>query len=642
MNPYPNLFSPLRIGSLRLKNRICAAPTQIRQKDPNGHMNDFGIAYYEAKAKGGAAMVTIGDTPVEPEGGATQFNSFRLDDPGALSSLSQVAAAIRQYGAVPSLELSHGGAISTPAFNGGKEPMGPSEMTRPGGVHVRAMEEEDIARITECYGRGARTLQKAGFEMCTIHGGHGWLLSQFLSSRTNQRKDSYGGSLENRARFALEAVDAVRAACGRDFLIEFRISGDEFVEDGFHLEDMLEFCRMLEGKADLIHVSAGVHGIPSGLMRMFPSNLLPHGCNVYLASEIKKAVHIPVAAVGAISDPAQAEEIIASGQADLVALGRALIADPEFPNKARRGEPVRPCLRCLNCLAGMNVSRHLSCAVNPTVGIEHRFAPPPAPEQKKRVLVAGGGPAGLTAAAEAARRGHTVLLAEKTDRLGGLLNHADTDPRKADLKAYKTYLIRDAETSGAEIRLCCPVTEELIREYQPDAVISAIGSSPVRPPIPGLDRENVMGAMEAHETDARIGKNVVIIGGGLVGCETALFLADQGRNVTVLEMAEQLAQEDAPLHRMALMKLLLPRITAAAGHRCVSITEEGVTAENKNGQSVCFPADTVVIAAGMRAKQEESDALCSAAEAFYPAGDCNRARKIRDAVSEGYFAALYL
>lgn len=642
MNPYPALFSSIRIGQLRFKNRICAAPTQIRQKDPLGHMNDFGIAYFEAKARGGAAMVTIGDTPVESLYGATQFNSFQLDDPGALSSLSQVASAISQYGSIPSLELSHGGAISSPAFNGGNSPIGPSAFTKPDGTQVLQMDEELIAYITEKYASGARTIQKAGFPMCTVHGGHGWLLSQFLSPRSNHRQDFYGGSLENRARLSLEVLDAIRKACGRNFLIEFRISGDEFVSDGFHLEDMLEFSRMLVGKADLIHVSAGVHGIPDGLMRMFPSNLTPHGLNVYLATEIKKASGLPISTVGAISDPEQAEEIITSGQADFVALGRALIADPDFPNKARKGIPIRPCLRCLNCLGSMNVRRHLQCAVNPTVGIEHRFQEPPLPIQSKRVLVVGGGPAGMTAAATAASRGHRVLLCEKTDQLGGLLIHADTDPNKKDLRRFKKYLIDDVKSSGAEIRLNTFVDKAVISEFHPDVIVCAVGSSPVLPPIPGIDAPYVVNALDAHAPDARIGNEVVVIGGGLVGCETALFLSETGKQVTVVEMASSLAPEDVPLHRMALMKRLTPKIKVLTSHTCIGISDHAVELRTPEESIIRISADTIIISAGMKANTDAVDAMENCAEEFYPVGDCNQARKIHDAVSEGYYAALYL
>ena len=639
MNPYPHLFSPIRVGPLWFKNRIIAAPTQIRQKDPNGHMNDYGIAYQARKAQGGAAQVTIGDTPVEPLYGATQFQSFQLDSPGAMSSLSEAAAAIRQYGAIPSLELSHGGKIAVPAFNCGREPIGPMDAVKPDGTRIHAMDQAMIDYIVGKYAEGAKTIQKCGFEMCTVHAGHGWLLSQFLSPLSNQRQDQYGGTPENRARLCMEVVEAIKRACGKNFVIELRISGDEFVENGFHLEDMIEFCKRIEDKVDILHVSAGLHGIPSGLMRMFPSNMLPHGCNVYLAEAIKKHVHIPVAAVGGISSPEEAEEIIASGKADFVSLARALIADPDFPNKAKRGEPVRPCLRCLNCLKSMNDCRHLACAVNPTVGSEHRLRGATGPVSAKKILVIGGGPAGMSAAVTAQQLGHQVILCEKSGRLGGLLNHVDVDPRKVDLKRYRDYLVDRTRSSGAEIRLNTDVTPAMIASMQPDAVICAVGSSPTLPPIPGLKESGALSAMEAHKSDAEIGKRVVIIGGGLVGCETALYFADMGRDVSVLEMAPMLAQEDAPLHRMALLQELSACVHVYVGHRCTGITEAGVQAAAPDGTMVTIPADTIVYAAGMRAKTTETDALYTDDIDFYPVGDCNRARKIHDAVTEGYFAA---
>ncbi len=639
MNPYPHLFSPLRVGPLRFKNRILSAPTQIRQKDPNGHMNDYGIAYFEAKAKGGAAQVTIGDTPVEPLYGATQFCSFQLDDPGSLASLSEVAAAIHQHGAIASLELSHGGKISVPAYNHGNEPIGPMELTLPNAVHVRAMDQAMIRYIVDKFAQGAKTIQKCGFDMCTVHAGHGWLLGQFLSPLSNQRTDDYGGSLKNRARLTLEVLDAIRKACGKSFVIELRISGDEFASGGFQLEDMVEFCKMLEDRVDMLHVSAGLHGIPSGLMRMFPSNLLPHGCNVYLAARIKEAVSVPVAAVGAISSPEEAEKIIASGQADFVSLGRALIADPDFPNKARRGQAIRPCLRCLNCLKSMNECRHLNCAVNPRVSSEHRLHVLQ-PTTPKRVLVIGGGPAGMTAAITARQRGHQVLLCEKSDRLGGLLIHADTDRRKEDLLRYKQYLVGQTETSGAEIRTGVTVTKAFIQTYAPDAVICAVGSRPLIPPVPGI--ECAMSAMDAHLPGAAIGDRVVIIGGGLVGCETALFLADQGKQVALLEMAPALAQEDAPLHRMALLQAMGTSIQAYTDCRCTGIGGSGVEAVDAAGDALILPADSVICAAGMRANTDVVDGLETGMTDFYPVGDCNRARNIHDAVSEGYFAAIAL
>ena len=606
MNPYPNLFSPIRVGPLRFKNRIIAAPTQIRQKDPNGHMNDYGIAYQARKAQGGAAQVTIGDTPVEPLYGATQFNSFQLDSPGAMSSLSEAAGAIRQYGAIPSLELSHGGKIAVPAFNNGHEPIGPMELVKPDGTKIHAMDQTMIDYIVGKYAEGAKTIQKCGFEMCTVHAGHGWLLSQFLSPLSNQRKDGYGGSLENRARLCVEVVEAIKKTCGKNFVIELRISGDEFVENGFHLEDMIEFCKMIEAKVDILHVSAGLHGVPSGLMRMFPSNLLPHGCNVYLAEAIKKNVHIPVATVGGISSPEEAEDIIASGKADFVSLARALIADPDFPNKARHGIPVRPCLRCLNCLKSMNDCRHLSCAVNPTVGSEHRLRGATGPGASKKVLVIGGGPAGMSAAVTAQQLGHRVILCERTGKLGGLLNHVDVDPRKDDLRRYRDYLVNKTLSCGADIRLNTDVSRDLIEALRPEAVICAVGSAPILPPIPGLKESGALSAMEAHEPGAEIGKRVVVIGGGLVGCETALYFADLGREVSILEMAPMLAQEDAPLHRMGLIQAL-DSVSIYTGHRCTGITASGVQAVTPDGDTVTIPADTIVYAAGMRAKTTETD-----------------------------------
>lgn len=643
MNQYENLLSPIRISGVRLKNRIFAAPTQIRQKDYHGSPNDYGIAYFEEKARGGAAVVCVGDTPVEPLYGASQYNSFYLSDPGSLTALSEVAAAIKQYGALASLEMSHGGMMADPAFNEGREPIGPSDMTRMDGVHVRGMDQEMIDYIVDSFAKGASILTRCGFDMCTIHAGHSTLLEQFLSPRTNHRTDEYGGSLENRMRFPLAVIDAVRANMGKGMLLEVRISGDEFADGGFTQEEMIEFSRQLKGRVDLIHVSAGVQNAPTGLVRLFPSNIVPNGCNVYLAEAIRKATGMPVVAVGGITTPELAEDIIAAGKADFVALGRALIADPEFPNKIRRGEEPTPCMRCLNCLAGLNKNRRLTCTVNPRAGSEHRLRPEPAPARKKRVLVIGGGAGGMTAAITAAGRGHEVLLCEAGDTLGGHMSHADYDGRKHDLLNVKNNMVKRLGASGAEVRLSTRVDGDFIRSYDPDAVICAVGSHAFVPPIPGADGANVMSAIEIHQPDAQLGENVVIIGGGFVGCETALWLTDQGKKVTILEMLNDLDIEDAPLRRMALlMELRRCGVNCVTGRPCVRITEEGVWTKDKEGNEVLLPADTVLTATGMRSKTGLVDELQQYCREFYPVGDCQRARKVTDAVREGYFAALYL
>lgn len=640
---YSHILSPIRINGVRFKNRIFSSPIQIRQKDYHGGPNDYGIAFYEARARGGAAVVCIGDTPVEPLYGASQYNSFYLSDPGSLTALSEVAAAIKQHGALASLEMSHGGMMADPAFNEGREPIGPTDMTRPDGVHVRGMDREMMDYIISSFAKGAGILLRCGFDMCTIHAGHSTLIEQFLSPRTNRRDDEYGGSLENRMRFPLAVIDAVRQAIGKSMLLEVRISGDEFAEGGFTQEEMIRFAAQLKGRADLIHVSAGVQNAPTGLVRLFPSNMVPNGCNVYLAEAIRKATGLPVVTVGGITTPALAEEIVASGKADFVALGRAMIADPEFVNKIRRGEEPTPCMRCLNCLAGLNKNRHLTCTVNPTVGSEHRIGREPLPQRKKRVLVIGGGAGGMTAAITAAGRGHQVLLCEAGDKLGGHMIHADYDERKHDLRNVKENMIHRLEASGTEVRLNTRVDGEFIRQFAPDAVICAVGSYAVAPPIDGIDGLNVRSALDIYGDNAVSGDTVVIIGGGFVGCETALYLADQGKKVTILEMLPELDIEDAPLRRMALlMELRKSGVTTITGQACSRITDDGVWARDKEGNETLLPADTVLTATGMRGNTAAVDELEPCCPEFIPIGDCQKARKVTDAVREGYFAALYL
>lgn len=638
---YPNLFKPLKIKNTVFRNRIFAAPNMVCLMTGDGAPSPQMIGYYAAKARGGAAQVTIGDTPVDEEHAPSMINHIKLTK-DTLPWLHELATAIKLYGAVASFELNHGGFVSSPAAMEGRNPIGPVSFVREDGVAVEAMDEAMMEHVADNFAAAAALIKKAGFDMCLLHGGHGWLLHQFLSPVYNTRADEFGGSLQNRAKFPVMVIDQVRRAVGKDFLIEYRMSGSECTPGGLTTEDAVEFAKMIEDKVDILHVSAAVDITDEGAVITHPTIYLPHCVNVPYAAAVKKAVSIPVVTIGAIATPEEAEEIISSGQADIVGMTRNLIADPNYPAKAKAGmsEDIVPCLRCLDCLTGLHEGPTFSCAVNPITGRES-FMEPRLPEKAKRpltVLIAGGGPGGMTAAVTAAGLGHNVILAESSDRLGGWMNFTDYDPLKADLKRLRDHLVYKAEKSGARIMLNTAVTPEYIARVGPDAVIAAVGSTPLKPPIPGLDAPGILHAADAYRFDPdTIGRRVAVIGGGLVGCEFGIHMADCGKSVTIIEMQENIAPEANWMHLEGMKNYMDGRdITVKTETRCKEIRPGGVVCSESGGIESFVPADTVVYALGMASRklQTPDNTIIRCV------GDCVRPRKVRHALYEGFAAGL--
>ena len=651
MNPdYPHLFEPLTIKKTTFKNRIFAAPNMMSHMDFNGRPDDSMIAYYAEKARGGAAVVTLGDTPVDREHGATNPRSFAIT-PENQPMLAEIAQAIHEGGALASHELNHGGLTATREANygdGNWQAWGPSEFVREDGVRVHAMTAEEMDLVAERYAACAEVLKTAGYDMVLIHGGHGWLLDQFISPLFNTRTDEFGGSLENRAKFPLMVIDRVRQRCGPDFLIEYRMSGCEEIEGGLSKEEGIAFAKMLDGKVDLIHVSAGLDTMPAQQVRTHPTMFLPHGVNVHYAADIKAAgVKTPVLTIGGITTPELAEEILAEGKADGIAMTRALIADPYFPEKARHGkaEDIVPCLRCLDCLTGFFKGNNLSCAANPSAGREERYRCAALPARcSRKVLVVGGGPGGMKAAATAAGRGHDVTLAEVSGELGGLLKFTDRDELKVDLMYLKNHLVAQVEKHPVKVLLNTVVTPDFIREGGYDAVILAVGSLPNRPPVPGLDHPAVEHATTVYTKLDGVGKRVAVLGGGLVGCETGLFLARRGHEVTIVEMQEQIAPEANCMHREGMMQAFSQApITCRTGLRVSRVEAgKGVYAVDEAGEEAFIPADTVVYAMGMRPNTAVVDELRDVCLDTFSIGDCVRPRKVRQAMEEGFWTAVRL
>ena len=646
---YPHLLQPFQVKGVTFRNHIFSAPNQMCSIDANGLPTPDYISYIAEKARGGAAVVTIGDTPVDREHAATNPRSFNLSH-DALPFLSELAMVIHEGGAVASFELNHGGRVALPEANHGGQPWGPVDFVRDwDGVQVHGMTEADMDLVAERFADGAELLKTAGFDMCLIHGAHGWLLDQFISPLYNTRTDEYGGSLENRAKFPLMVIDRVRERVGPSFLIEYRLSVSEEIEGGLSEAEGVAFAKLLDGKVDFIHCSAGLDTEEYQAVHTHPTIFLPHGVNVHYAAAVKAAgVKTPVVTIGAISTPEQAEAVLAAGQADIVAMARALIADPWLPRKAQMGreDEIVPCIRCLDCLTGMHAGEHFQCSVNPSAGRELRYRNYIQPSVRpKKVLVVGGGPAGMKAAVTAAQRGHDVTLADRADRLGGLLTFTDCDSLKEDLRRLKDYLVRSVERSAVRVLLNTQVDADFVRAGRYDAVIAASGSSPLVPPIPGMDDPAVRHATTAYTRLDELGRRVAVLGGGLVGCETALFLAEKGRDVTIVEMRDAVAPDANWMHREGMMQAFAAhadRLRCRTGLKVSAIQPGVVLALDADGAEQRIEADSVVYAFGMRSNSQLYFDLLDAAPEVVCAGDASRVGTVRTALFSGFWAAVNL
>lgn len=646
---FPNLFSPFTVGSLTLKNRVVAAPIYCGNFATLPFLSDVLFQNMSTKAKGGCAQITVGETPVDFEYANREpfppIDYTNYDDP-VFHALEKVVDVIKAHGAVATIELSHCGE-SKLQIPGLKPPIGPMSFTRMDGAEVVAMDEALMQSVCDNFVTCAKFMRAIGFDGVMIHAGHGWLLHQFLSARTNRRTDAYGGSLENRARFPRRVIEAVRQAMGKDFLLEVRVSGDERTPGGMDVAETAEFCKMIEDVCDLIHVSVGLYRDPI-LSGQFSSVFAPHGLNADLAATIKQAVSIPVTVVGGITTPELAEQLIAEGKCDLVALARQLTADPEFANKAQSGqeEDILPCLRCYKCFPGPlednihDLSTLFGCSVNPEAFYFDQAVLESKPVSTKKVLVIGGGIGGMEAAVIAAERGHQVTLVEKSDALGGLLKFADTDAYKGDLGKFKDVMARRVVHRKVDVRLNTEFSPADVNRFGAEAVIVAVGSRPIDARIPGI--ENAMRALDVYMHMDQVGSSVVVVGGGLVGCEVGLHLAKNGRTVTVIELQDKLAPDAYKMHRVGLIHELNQRLTSKTGLRCTSITAQGVTAVNTAGVEETIAADTVVYALGMEPKANEAQALRSAANDVptWVIGDCSAPGKVYDAVHQGFVAAM--
>jgi 2,4-dienoyl-CoA reductase-like NADH-dependent reductase (Old Yellow Enzyme family)/thioredoxin reductase len=636
---FPNLFSPLKVGDLTLKNRIISAPMTFPILTSDGCLTPEANAFYELRAKGGAAVVTVSELIVHGVTGKYYPVQVLMDAPEAKDSLAAAARAVKRHGAIPSMELSHGGKYS---LTNAECPVsyGPSDEFSDGIQIAREMPKEMIYEITEAYGKAASLCKAAGFEMLLIHAGHGWLLQQFLSPATNKRIDEYGGKLENRARLTLEVIDKVRSVVGSGFPLELRISAEEYLPDGYSFDEGIRFAKLIEKNIDLLQVSTGAH--EGSFDKTHPSSFMERGINVHYAEEIKKNVSIPVSTIGALNEPEMMEEIIVSGKADAVVMARALLADPFLPKKAFMGrdEEIVRCSRCYTCMGERMTTGLRICSLNPVIGSEYEASFIHPTVKQKSVLVAGGGPGGMQAAITAAERGHHVILCEKSDELGGALKAVRDISFKNDLYQFiatKTLLMKRA---GVDVRMNTEVTPDLVENMRPDVLIIAVGAQPIIPPLPGIENPKVIIANDLPDKIDTVRTKIVVLGGGLVGCETAVYMAQEGKDVTLIEMRHELCPDANPRYRPLLLDQLEKLVICKTDMRGIRITEEGLICSDQGGNEMLFHADTIICAVGQKPLREVADRLRDCSPEVIEIGDCVKSGNVTEAVFLGYWAGI--
>lgn len=642
-NHYKHLFTPIQVGRHTLKNRVEFAPLVCDMVAANGEVTQGYVDFVEKQAESGVALMHLGATPVNWENAADGWHELDVTDELKIGGLALLAEAAHRHGAKISVELVHAGRAAHPFLMQAEYAIAPTKMIIPDRAQkLREMDRADMLHVIDCYCDCASRLQRAGFDGVLIHGAHGNLIGQFLSPRTNHRTDDYGGTMENRFRFPLELLQAVRETVGPDFLVEMRISGDEIIPEGMRVDEVIEFLKKAQDYIDMATISAGLIVEEAARFYCMPPYYHPRGFNVKFSRQIRACpeIRIPISVVGGIDSADMAEQILDEGGSDMVAIARALLTDGALLNKAYRGEDSyvpRPCIRCWDCCgAGY---QHIHCAVNPQLCRDARYSSVKKAETKKKVVVIGGGIAGTQAARTLRERGHDVVLFEKRPVLGGMLPFIDKLPFKGDLKKYEDWLVGETLRCGADIRLGTEATPELVMAENPDAIVVAVGGQLVTPPIPGIDRANVVSVLDADCGKAQLQGKIVVCGGGLSGCESALALAMAGCSVTVVDLlpTEKFASGCSDITRSMLMFLLKQQgVTLLGGQTVREIGDAGVTVSDADGKQTVLPADFVVSAFGLKPDKAAAEPFFELIPDVYFVGDCERARNIMFANRTAY------
>lgn len=609
-NDFPHIFSPVKIGSLELKNRLVFSPVVSGHAGVvDGQVTEALVQFIGAQARTGVGMVTIGASPVNPCQGRDFFGSLSVYRDTDIPGLHRLAEEAHRYGAAISCEILHAGRIAHPDALQGRKAIVPWLAPDMDPQLFEQASKEQMEQVKQEFCAAARRLKAAGFDAVLIHGAHGNFTSAFFSPLTNQRADEYGGSPENRRRFPLELCRAVREAVGPDMVVDFRISQNEYVEGGTTLEEVIVFIQAASPYIDDAHLSGGWIFDPVYVKYMMPGYPQERCLNIPRTAAVRQQVDIPITCVGNIPDIAAAERILAEGKADVVAMARNILADMDFVKKAYRGQPeeIRPCLRCIECASRPAQGGGVRCSVNPQLGRELYYRSiQPAPEPK-RVAVIGGGPAGMQAAQVARKRGHEVVLFEREERLGGRLWEASALYCKQDHhRRYLEWDVRETLRCGAELRLGVEATPELVMAEQPDCVVVAVGAEDVVPPIPGVESSCVVGVAQVDRGEIEVGQRVVIVGGGISALECGIQLAHEGRSVVQLarKPQDELWREVMNELRSGLIEIRDANGMVTVDRAPVTRIGEGCVFYLRDGAEQHIDCDTVVIACGVAPNRE--------------------------------------
>lgn len=637
---FHTLFSQGRIGTMTLKNRLVMPPMVRNYADARGRVTPRYVDHIERVARGGIGMMILEASFIRPDGKGF-VNELGIHSDAMVPGLRKLAAAAHRHGAKIGIQLYHAGR-QTSAKTTGRQPVAPSPLPDPTVNEIpHELTAAEITSLVRAYGAAALRAKKAGLDFVEVHGAHGYLITQFLSPFSNRRTDGYGGGFDNRIRFLAEVMAAVRGAVGGRYPVAVRLSGDELVAGGIRLSDTVRIAQRLQDLgADALHISAGNYASYARGM-MIPPMAVPDAPLLHLAAGVKKAVKIPVIAVAKIRSAETGERAIKEKKADFIAVGRTLLADPEWPNKVREGRlgEIMPCIACnQGCISRLFAQQDVWCTVNPANGRERQFAKKP--KTKRRVLVVGGGPAGLSAARTAAELGHTVTLYEKHGQLGGQLAAAAVAPHRQGWSELRDALVRDVKRLPITVRLNAEFVPGAVRAGQYDAAIIAIGSVPNRPNIPGVGRTNVVIARDLLEGWVNATGRVVVAGGGCMGAQTAEALAADGHRVTIVEAGGAVAA-DGPVDDRALLlgRLKKHHVAILTDTKVMAVGPQTVSVEGPHGPRT-LPADTVVLCLGATPNDGVAAELRGKVRSLQVVGDAKQPRRVTDAMAEGALAAV--
>jgi 2,4-dienoyl-CoA reductase-like NADH-dependent reductase (Old Yellow Enzyme family)/thioredoxin reductase len=648
---FKKIFEPANIGTMQLKNRIVMPPMGTNYAEAGGAVSERMLDYYGARAGGGVGLIIVeGSAP------SVRCNTYLKGPPSYQASLGddkfvpgwkKLTDVAHRYDAKVAIQIMH---ATLEDWDGKVVQVSPSPLIVPArvmgilGQPPHELTPEEIAERVNWFASAAKRAREAGFDGVEIHGAHQYIVSAFLSSATNRRTDRYGGSIENKARFLTEILQAVRTETGADFPVWVRFNAQEWgVEDGITIEETKQMVPlMVKAGAEALHVSA--YGVGSYITTAPICDTA--GFLVPLAQDVKKLSSVPIIAVGRL-DLELGEKILKEGKADLLAVGRRLLADPDLPNKVAGGksDEVIPCIGCMECIERLAFDERgqgVTCVVNPALGREKAYEVKPA-TRAKNVAVVGGGPAGMQAAVVAAGRGHQVTLFEQDAKLGGLLHASALPPFKGDIVPWMNYLVNQVKRAGVEVKLNTNATAETVGKLDPDAVVIATGGTPAMPDIMGIDESNTVTAQDVLSGKAKVGQKVVIIGGGMVGCETGRYLAEQGKKVTIIEILKRMANDMFPMTRRRLMDgLRSKKVTLLTSATCEQVRGHSVHVTTGDGKKETIPADTVIIAVGYRANDDLYKALQGKVPEIHCIGNASEPRRILEATNEGYQTGLAL